>query len=121
MQADPKCTQIMLDEEIEEAENYNGTCVDLKAKHERCLNLWKEVNESQNDVENSSKSNHKLPKIEFQKFDGTLKNYISFWGLFKKIHEDPSIFHIDKFQYLLQSTSKESIAREVIELHRINS
>ena len=39
LQADPKCTQIMLDEEIEEAENYNGTCVDLKAKHERCLNL----------------------------------------------------------------------------------
>ena len=70
MQADPKYTQIRLDEEIEEAENYNGTCADLKAELERRLNLSTEVNESQKDGEHSSESNKKMTKIEFQKFDG---------------------------------------------------
>lgn len=119
---DEKCTQQILDSEIEGAENYNGTFIDLKAKLERRLHSANELNESRFENEtNSSKSNFKLPKIEFQKFDGNLKNYLSFWGLFEKIHEDPNISEIDKFQYLIQSTLKGSRAREVVESFPVTS
>ncbi|XP_067130317.1 cilia- and flagella-associated protein 57-like [Centruroides vittatus] len=115
LQKDEKCSQQMLDEEIEGIENYNGTFVDLKTRLERRLNT-SEQDETRSEGETGySKGNFKLPKIELQKFDGNLKNYLSFWGLFKKIHEDPNISDLDKFQYLIQSTLKGSRAREVIE------
>ncbi|XP_067121310.1 uncharacterized protein [Centruroides vittatus] len=115
LQKDEKCSQQMLDEEIEGIENYNGTFVDLKTRLERRLNT-SGLDETRSEGETGySKGNFKLPKIELQKFDGNLKNYLSFWGLFKKIHEDPNISDLDKFQYLIQSTLKGSRAREVIE------
>ncbi|XP_023237875.1 uncharacterized protein LOC111636779 [Centruroides sculpturatus] len=98
LQKDEKCSQQMLDEEIEGIENYNGTFVDLKTRLECSLNTSKELDETRSEGETGcSKGNFKLPKIELQKFDGNLKNYLSFWGLFKKIREDPNISDLDKF------------------------
>ncbi|GBO37081.1 hypothetical protein AVEN_95846-1 [Araneus ventricosus] len=53
--------------------------------------------------------------IELQKFDGSLKDWLPFWGLIKKIDEDSVIPNEDKYQYLIQSTLKGSRAREVVE------
>lgn len=115
LQGNEKYDEDAFNSEIESTENYNGTFIELKTKLERRLKVA-DLDESRVEIETScSKTNFKLPKIEFFKFDGNLKNFLSFWGLFKKIHEDPKISEIDKFQYLLQSTLKGSRAREVVE------
>lgn len=33
----------------------------------------------------------KYPKIEFKKFGGDVKDWLSFWSQFRRIHEDPEI------------------------------
>lgn len=108
-------SQKVLDDEIESVDNYNSTFIDLKTKLERRLNSTSDLNRTVVENETNSKRNFKLPKIELQKFDGNLKDWLSFWGLFEKIHEDVNISEVDKFQYLLQSTQKGSRAREVVE------
>ncbi|XP_011687757.1 PREDICTED: uncharacterized protein LOC105449965 [Wasmannia auropunctata] len=56
----------------------------------------------------------KLPKIELRKFGGEIKDWLPFWSSFKKIHEDTALTREDKFQYLVQSTVKDSRAFEVV-------
>ena len=56
----------------------------------------------------------KLPTIELPKFTGNVKEWLSFWSVFKKIHEDALIRKEDKFQYLVQATVPESRARELV-------
>lgn len=56
----------------------------------------------------------KLPKIEFVKFGGEIKDWLAFWSTFKKTHDDPKLKNEDKFHYLLQSTVKNSRAYEVV-------
>ncbi|XP_018403172.1 PREDICTED: uncharacterized protein LOC108780082 [Cyphomyrmex costatus] len=56
----------------------------------------------------------KLPKIELRKFGGEIKDWLSFWSTFRKIHEDATLSREDKFHYLLQSTVKDSRAFEVV-------
>ncbi|GBN97511.1 hypothetical protein AVEN_150126-1 [Araneus ventricosus] len=63
----------------------------------------------------SEKRKFKLPKIELKKFDGDAKDYLTFWSLFRKIHEDASIPKEDKFQYLLQAIVPKSEAARVVE------
>ncbi|GFT71731.1 DUF1758 domain-containing protein [Trichonephila clavipes] len=50
-----------------------------------------------------------------EKFDGNVKEYLTFWGQFKKIHEDESLPNDDKFQYLLQAVVSNSKAARVVE------
>lgn len=57
----------------------------------------------------------KLPKIELKKFGGELKEWLQFWGQFRKIDEDEGLDDEDKFQYLIQSTTEGSRAREYID------
>lgn len=57
---------------------------------------------------------YKLPKIELQKFNGDLKEWLLFWNLFKNIHDDKSISKEDKFQYLVQAMVKDSRAYELV-------
>jgi len=56
-----------------------------------------------------------LPTLEFKMFGGDVKDWLTFWGHFKKIDEDPEMDDADKFQYLLQATAPKTRAREVIE------
>lgn len=56
----------------------------------------------------------KLPKIELRKFGGEIKDWLSFWSTFKKIHNDARLTREDKFHYLLQSTIEGSRAFEVV-------
>lgn len=56
----------------------------------------------------------RLLEIEFEKFNGDLKNWLYFWTLFKKIDVDQDIAEEDKFQYLIQATLEGSRAREFV-------
>ena len=56
----------------------------------------------------------KLPTIELPKFNGNVREWLPFWSVFRKIHEDPLIRREDKFQYLIQATVPDSRARDVV-------
>ena len=49
----------------------------------------------------------KLPKLEFRKFGGDLKDLLPFWSQFQKIDLHEEIFPDDKFQYLKRWNSFE--------------
>jgi hypothetical protein len=64
---------------------------------------------------NVTKRKFKLPAIELKKIGGDVKDWLTFWEQFKKIDGDPDIDEADKCQYLLQATSPNTRAREVVE------
>jgi Protein of unknown function (DUF1759) len=53
-------------------------------------------------------------KQKFKKFSGDLKEWISFWSQFKKIHEDAELHDSDKFQYLVQSVVPGTRAHKLV-------
>ncbi|CAH2990102.1 unnamed protein product [Chilo suppressalis] len=67
--------------------------------------------------EGTSKRRINIPKLDLVKFDGNVKNWLLFWGQFKKIHEDADLDDIDKFQFLMQSTTVNSSARQLVETY----
>ncbi|KAG4074929.1 hypothetical protein HA402_009354 [Bradysia odoriphaga] len=60
------------------------------------------------------KSRYKLPKLKLVEFDGCPKQWLNFWSQFKGIDEDKYLSSEEKFQYLIQSTTKDSDARRVV-------
>lgn len=56
-----------------------------------------------------------MPKLTLKQFDGNVRNWLGFWGQFKKIHDDTNLEPEDKFQYLIQATLPKSSARELVE------
>lgn len=69
----------------------------------------------ENGNESLEKRNFKLPKIELKKFNGDIKDYLSFWSQIQKIHEDKSVSDSDKFQYLIQTVIPNSKDTKVVE------
>ncbi|XP_024871304.1 uncharacterized protein LOC112454249 [Temnothorax curvispinosus] len=65
-------------------------------------------------VPGDSKKSFKLPKIELAKFSGDVQEWLQFWSLFKKIHDDADIANKDKFQYLIQSMIPDSRAADLV-------
>lgn len=57
----------------------------------------------------------KLPKIELKQFGGEVKDWLTFWSQFKRIHEDRDMENEDKFHYLSQATIHGSRARDIVE------
>lgn len=57
----------------------------------------------------------KLPEIELKKFSGDIKDWLHFWGQFRKIDEDEELADEDKFQYLVQATIVGSRARDFVD------
>lgn len=55
-----------------------------------------------------------MPKIEIPKFTGELKDWLQFWSLFKKIHENSTVSKEDKFHYLIQTMQKDCRANELV-------
>ncbi|XP_023312063.1 uncharacterized protein LOC111692339 [Anoplophora glabripennis] len=64
---------------------------------------------------NLGKRKFKLPEIEFKRYDGNIRDWLSFWAQFKKVHEGPEIDNHDKIEYLLQATVPNSRARQLVE------
>jgi hypothetical protein len=56
-----------------------------------------------------------LPKIELKTFGGDVKDWLSFWSQFSRIHEDKEMEDEDKFQYLIQATASGIRAREIVD------
>ncbi|CAB0000825.1 unnamed protein product [Nesidiocoris tenuis] len=102
--------------EIDDADEYQDKMVLYRAKIIDILNKLVPQNSVKDEpIGTTQKRNFKLPYLEQKQFDGDLKNWLGFWGQFKKIDEDPEIPDEDKFQYLLQGTVVGSPARQVIE------
>lgn len=66
-------------------------------------------------LSNVSKRRFELPRIEFKHYDGSIRDWLAFWGQFSKIHDDPSIDNSDKIEYLFQATLPGSRARQLVE------
>ncbi|KAJ8951485.1 hypothetical protein NQ318_000180, partial [Aromia moschata] len=62
-----------------------------------------------------TRRNFKLPRIEFKKFDGNIRDWLSFWSQFRKVDEDSNIDLEDKIAYLIQATVPGSRARQLVE------
>lgn len=61
------------------------------------------------------KTIYKLPKLELKKFNGEIKEWLSWWSQFKKIDEDEDLDASDKFQYLSQSMERGNRAKDLVE------
>ena len=72
------------------------------------------VEEDNNSILHVNKRKFHLPTLEFKKFGGDVKDWLTFWGQFKKIDEYPEMDDADKFQNLLQATAPKTRAREVL-------
>lgn len=71
-------------------------------------NLFNEETSSNIDT-TSTTPNVKLPKISLPTFDGSYKNWPTFFDIFNSlIHTNSTLSDIDKFQYLLSSLSSET-------------
>lgn len=80
--------------------------------------LFKKNDSSPDDVVYQSiicvtKRKYKLPPLKLKKFGGEIKEWLSFWGKFANILENPDLDEADKFQYLSQCTVPDSRAREL--------
>ena len=66
-------------------------------------------------TQNCNKSHLKYPNLEFKKFGGDIRDWLSFWSQFKKYHEDQRLPNEEKLQILIQATIPKSRARQIVE------
>jgi hypothetical protein len=104
-----------LEKEMQSADEYAHRYKRLNLLVQRRLDTTIKTEDCDNSLLNVTKRKFKLPTIEFKKFGGDVKDWLTFWGQFKKIDGNPDIDGADKFQYLLQATSPNPRAREVVE------
>ena len=104
-----------LDKEMQGADEYAHKYKRLNLLVQRRLDTTIKTEDCDNSLLNVTKRKFKLPTTELKKFGGDVKDWLTFWGQFKKIDGDPDIDEADKFQYLLQATSPDTRAREVME------
>jgi uncharacterized protein YukE len=104
-----------LDKEMQGADEYTRKYKRLNLHVQRCLNTATKTEDCDNSMLTVTKRKFKLPTLELKKFGGDVKDWLTFWGQFKKIDGDPDIDEADKFQYLLQATSPNTRAWEVVE------
>ncbi|UYV63331.1 hypothetical protein LAZ67_2003764 [Cordylochernes scorpioides] len=66
-------------------------------------------------ISGTAAMNYRLPKLEFKKFGGEPREWITFWSQFSTIDRDPQMPPETKFQYLFQATAENSEVREAVE------
>ena len=66
-------------------------------------------------------SSVKLPSMEFVKFDGDIRQWLTFWNCFKKIDENKNLSNVDKFQYLNQAMVSGSEADNLIKSYPLTA
>ena len=104
-----------MDKEMQGADEYARKYKRLNLQVQRCLNAAIKKEDCDNSMLTVTKRKFKLPTLELKKFGGDVKDWLTFWGQFQKIDGYPDIDEADKFQYLLQATSPNTRAREVVE------
>ncbi|KAL4718612.1 hypothetical protein ACJJTC_018556 [Scirpophaga incertulas] len=95
--------------ECDESDVYRIKWLETKA---RCRGNIENV---ESNGRNHKNSNLNLPKIEIRKFDDNPKTWLTFWGQYKKIHNDDTLDTETKFQYLTQAMAPESKAKSLVE------
>ena len=104
-----------LDKEMQSADEYASKYKRISIYVQKRVSAAVKVEEDDNSILNVNKRKFRLPTLEFKKFGGDVKDWLTFWSQFKKIDEDPEMDDADKFQYLLQATTPKTRAREVVE------
>ncbi|UYV84635.1 hypothetical protein LAZ67_X002927 [Cordylochernes scorpioides] len=66
-------------------------------------------------ISGTAAMNYQLPKLDFKKFGGEPREWITFWSQFSTIDRDPQMPPETKFQYLFQATAENSEVREAVE------
>ena len=94
------------------AEDYQAKFLERRLAFES-IQTANEDSASGTSKQNSRK--FKLPKLEFRKFGGDLKDWLPFGASSSKIDLDEEISPDDKFQYLVQATVAGTRAREIVE------
>ncbi|XP_051157993.1 uncharacterized protein LOC127279596 [Leptopilina boulardi] len=109
---DPETTDEALEREVEEADEYKRKYLSARFNVEQRLNAPTDVVVTHNGTtpQTESRKTYRLPQIELCKFGGDIKEWLQFWSLFKKIHEDSNLSKEDKFQYLIQAMIPNSRA-----------
>lgn len=107
-----------MDEEFDAIQEYRDRWNDIN-----CPEINEPVPDDNRSISNRSissrreseiKSRYKLPKLKLVEFSGSPKEWLNFWSQFKGIHEDINLSEEEKFQYLIQATVIESVARRVV-------
>ncbi|UYV84450.1 hypothetical protein LAZ67_X002223 [Cordylochernes scorpioides] len=89
-------------------DNFSNIMTDYEA-------LAEEDDVSTSTISGTAAMNYRLPKLEFKKFGGETREWITFWSQFSTIDRDPQMPPETKFQYLFQATAENSEAREAVE------
>ncbi|UYV84916.1 hypothetical protein LAZ67_X003999, partial [Cordylochernes scorpioides] len=89
-------------------DNFSNIMTDYEA-------LAEEDDVSTSTISGTAAMNYRLPKLEFKKFGGEPREWITFWSQFSTIDRDPQMPPETKFQYLFQATAENSEAREAVE------
>ncbi|XP_071041196.1 uncharacterized protein [Parasteatoda tepidariorum] len=105
-------TEEEIENESKSIDNYCNNYYEVETIFDEYFKDLNEENSSTN-IEQPNRK-FKLPKIELAKYDGSIKGWLSFWSLFKKIDEDLTLDPGDEFQYFLQCTVDNSRARELV-------
>ncbi|KAJ8918883.1 hypothetical protein NQ315_011175, partial [Exocentrus adspersus] len=119
-------TEEDMQKDVQTADGYQRKFLEMRARYEQFggnksvhtdadLEQRSEVNSSMSEASRQGKRKFKLPKIEFKRFSGDIKDWLSFWAQFKKIHVDEEIDNHDKIEYLIQATVEGSRARQLVE------
>lgn len=126
---DQEILDLMLQDEEMSQEDYNQEVLIIDGYIELIVHAKLKIDIACEPLEKRDKSNDddfqsvsntvckrrfKLPKIELKKFSGKVIDWLNWWALFEKIHNDEELSETDKFQYLMQSIEEKSRAYEVI-------
>ena len=106
-----------LDKETGDSDNYKQKFLTIKYKvNQRNAPVLDRASPDtiRDDRHSDNKKSHKLPKLELVKFNGNLRDWLSFWTGFKKIHENQNLDKEEKFQYLIQTMVPDSIAAKLV-------
>ncbi|KAJ3661368.1 hypothetical protein Zmor_005766 [Zophobas morio] len=99
-------TPEQLDEQYEVQSRFDDMQYSIKSV---AAELNREAAQSSAPRGNLTSNNVKLPKIQIPTFDGQIKNWPTFYDLFRSlIHNNPNLSAIEKFQYLSTSLSREA-------------
>ena len=113
---DQDSEDVELDSEMAKMDEYMCKFSALKMKVETQVILSVDViHKNTEHTQSWSKLQLKYPQIEFGKYGGDIRDWLSFWSQFRRIHEDQAVPNEEKLQLLIQATTPKSRARQIVE------
>lgn len=107
MEAEENASDEEIDKEFEGRIVYENKLFECRRTTEEIFSNMTENSESdshsiRSEIGGKMMKKCKLPKIELKEFGGDIKEWLSFWAQFEKIHKEKEIAEEDKFHYLRQ-------------------